>query len=91
MVLPLSFKVKKLSIKQTQKEVMNQPKIIKEVELVLKTLTSNNPPENANPLQYSCLRNPMDRGTWWAIVHGITKSWTRLEQLSTAHTHSRSE
>ena len=29
--------------------------------------------ENGNPLQYSCLGNPMDRGAWWAIVHGITK------------------
>ena len=28
---------------------------------------------NGNPLQYSCLRNPMDRGAWWAIVHGITR------------------
>ena len=28
---------------------------------------------NGNPLQYSCLRNPMDRGAWWAIAHGITK------------------
>ena len=27
-------------------------------------------------LQYSCLGNPMDRGTWWATVHGVTKSWT---------------
>ena len=33
---------------------------------------------NGNPLQYSCLESPMDRGTWWAIVHGITKSWPRL-------------
>ena len=31
-----------------------------------------------NPLQYSCLENPMDRRAWWAIVHGVTKSWTRL-------------
>ena len=30
------------------------------------------------PLQYSCLENPMDRGAWWATVHGITKSQTRL-------------
>ena len=30
------------------------------------------------PLQYSCLENPMDRGAWRAIVHGVTKSWTRL-------------
>ena len=28
---------------------------------------------NGNPLQYSCLGNPMDRGTWWATVHGLTK------------------
>ena len=27
---------------------------------------------NGNPLQYSCLRNPMDRGAWWATVHGVT-------------------
>ena len=31
-----------------------------------------------NPLQCSCLENPMDRGTWWATVHGVTKSQTRL-------------
>ena len=28
---------------------------------------------NGNPLQYSCPRNPMDRGAWWTIVHGVTK------------------
>ena len=39
---------------------------------------------NGNPLQYSCLENPMDRGTWWAIVHRFAKSWTQLKQLSTA-------
>ena len=33
---------------------------------------------HGNPLQYSCLENPMDRGAWWATVHGVTKSWTRL-------------
>ena len=31
-----------------------------------------------NPLQYSCLENSMDRGTWWATVHGAAKSWTVL-------------
>ena len=31
---------------------------------------------NSYPLLYSCLENPMDRGAWWATVHGITKSWT---------------
>ena len=31
---------------------------------------------NGNPLQYSCLGNPMDRGAWQAIVHGVAKNWT---------------
>ena len=31
---------------------------------------------HGNPLQYSCLDNLMDRGSWWAIVHRVTKSWT---------------
>ena len=38
---------------------------------------------NGNPLQYSCLGNPMDRGAWWAIVHGVAKGQTQLKQLST--------
>ena len=37
---------------------------------------------NGNLSQYSCPENSMDRGAWWAMVHGITKSWTRL---STQH------
>ena len=32
-----------------------------------------------NPLQYSCLENPMDRGSWWATVHTVTKSQTQLK------------
>ena len=42
--------------------------------------------ENDNPLQYSCLENPMDRGTWKATVHRVTRSWTQVKRLST-HTH----
>ena len=34
--------------------------------------------ENGNTLQYSCLENPMDRGAWKAIAHGVTKSQTQL-------------
>ena len=33
---------------------------------------------NGNPLRYSCLENPMDRESWWATVHGVTKSQTGL-------------
>ena len=36
----------------------------------------------SNPLQYSCLENPIDRGAWWPKVHRVTKNWTRLKQLS---------
>ena len=46
---------------------------------------------HGNPLQYSCLKNPTDRRAWQAMVHGVTKSWTQLKQLSMqapAHTHS---
>ena len=31
---------------------------------------------NGNPLQYSCLGNPLDRGAWWATIHGVAKTWT---------------
>ena len=33
---------------------------------------------NGNPLQYPCLENLMDRGSWWAVVHGVAKSWAQL-------------
>ena len=38
--------------------------------------------ENGNPLQYSCLENPMDGGAWWATVHGVTQSWTPLSDFT---------
>ena len=38
---------------------------------------------NGNPLQYSCLENPMDRGAWQATVHRVTQSWTQVERRST--------
>ena len=37
---------------------------------------------NGNPLQYSCLENPMDGGAWWATVHGVAKSWRRLNDFT---------
>ena len=38
---------------------------------------------HGNPLQYPCLKKLMDRGTWHATVHRVTKSWTQQKQLST--------
>ena len=46
--------------------------------------------QQGNPLQYSCLGNPKDRGAWWATVHGVAKSWTRLKRFST-RAHNRRE
>ena len=37
---------------------------------------------NGTPLQYSCLENPMGRGAWWAAVHGVAKSQTRLSDFT---------
>ena len=44
---------------------------------------------NGNPLQYSCLENPMDGGAWWAAVHGVSKSRTQLSDFTfTFHFHA---
>ena len=37
---------------------------------------------HGNPLQYSCLENPVDRGAWWTAVHSVAKSWMRLKPMS---------
>ena len=48
---------------------------------------------NGNPLQYSCLENPMDRGAWQATIHGVPRSWTQVSDWacthSLLHTHTR--
>ena len=46
---------------------------------------------NGNRLQYSCLANPMDGGAWWAAVHGVAKSWTRLRDFTSLHFHFQLE
>ena len=47
---------------------------------------------NGNPLQYSCLENPMDRGAWWATIHGAAESQTQLSECmcTDTHTHTHS-
>ena len=44
---------------------------------------------NGTPLQYSCLENPMDGGAWWAAVHGVAKSQTRLSDFTFTFMHWR--
>ena len=43
---------------------------------------------NGNPLQFSCLENPMDRRAWRATVHGVAKSWIQLKQLRRRQWHT---
>ena len=53
------------------------------------TSHTSNGEGNGTPLQYSCLENPMDGGAWWAAVHGVAKSWTRLSNFTlTFHFHA---
>ena len=52
--------------------VKNLPANTGDVNLILGSGRSSGE-GNGNPLQYSCLKNPMDRGTWWATVHGVAK------------------
>ena len=55
----------------------------------MKYYTSISGEDNGTPLQYSCLENPMDGGAWWAAVHGVAKSWTRLRDFTvTFHFHA---
>ena len=53
-----------------------------ELSIQMVFLSFSSLPFNGNPLQYSCLENPMERGAWWAAVHGVTKSWGTTEQLT---------
>ena len=43
---------------------------------------------NGNPLHYSCQENPANRGAWWATVHRVAKSQTRLSMCTHMHTHT---
>ena len=45
---------------------------------------------NGNPLQYSCLENPRDRGAWWAAIYGVAQGRTQLKQFSSSSSSSSS-
>ena len=69
--------------------VKNPPANAGDVRALGLTLGSGRSPGGGlgNPLQYSCLEKPMDRGAWWATVHRVTKSWTQMKQLGTHSTY----
>ena len=66
--------------------VKKSPTVQKTQETWVQSLGQEDSPGegNGNPLQYSCLENPMHRGAWQATVHKVAKSWTRL-----SHTHTQ--
>ena len=72
--------------------VKNPPAIARDVRVVGIIPGSGRYPGvgNGNPLQYSCLENPMDRGAWQAIVDGIAKESDTTERMNT-HTHTNAD
>ena len=60
-------------------------KVLESAKKILGYLASHMVEGNGNPLQYSCLENPMDGGAWQAAVHGATKSQTRLSDFTFMH------
>ena len=50
----------------------------------LLNVSKNTGESNGNPLQYSCLENPMDGGVWWAAIYGVAQSQTQLKRLSSS-------
>ena len=62
-------------------QLVKNPPAVQETQV--RSLVGKIPGEgNGTSLQYSCLENPMDRGAWWAAVHGVTQSWTRLRDFT---------
>ena len=62
---------------------------LKSLCLLSQIYTGGSGEGNGNPLQYCRLENPMDGGAWWAAVHGVARSWTRLSNFTfTFHFHA---
>ena len=67
----------------------DQELLIAKFRLKLKKVGKTTGEGDGTPLQYSCLENPMDRGAWWAAVHEVAKSQTRLSDFTfTFHFHA---
>ena len=70
-------------------EIREPSLLLVDSKLVALALSWRNGEGNGTPLQYSCLENPMDGGAWWAPVHGVTESQTRLSNFTfTFHLHA---
>ena len=67
-------------------QIVKSPLAVQETQVL--SLGWKDPLEECNPLQYSCLENPMDRGAGRATVHGVSKSWTWLRIHTHTHTHT---
>ena len=65
-----------------QRELANKSVKLYKLNLGLFNLVNQYDFRNGNPLQYSCLENPMDGGAWQATVHGVLKSWTLLSDFT---------
>ena len=88
MVVDYSFELRGRGASSVAQLVVNLPASVGDAEAVSilgseRSLGGG----NGNPLQYFFLENFMDRGAWWATVHGVAKSWTRLSDIHT-HTHN---
>ena len=71
-------KERKINIKKQQQQQQKTMEVLGQLYQILVLIGEG----NGNPLQYSCLENPRDRGAWWAAVYGVAQSQTRLKQLS---------
>ena len=78
-MLPLKKKKKKLNCWTSllAQMVKNLP-AVQEAQLLIPGSRRFPEEGNGNPIRYSCLENSKDRGAWWALVHGIAKSWIQL-------------
>ena len=79
-VLQYAYWLEAHGASQVAQWMKNPPAVQETSEMVGSITESGRSPGggHGNPLQYSCLENPMDRGTWWATVHEVSQSWTRL-------------
>ena len=73
----LRMSKQKLQASQVVENLLANPRDVRDVGLIPGSRRSPGG-RHGNPLQYSCLKNLLDRGAWRAAFHGVTNSWTRL-------------